>query len=975
MENSTHKNDITVFVTYCWSPETHQRQVFDFVDQLRINGFSAEQDMDILQRENNLQKMMTIGFSYDKVIVVLSEEYKNKADNLIGGVGQEAPMIAAEKIKHPEKFVFVSLDNIIDTNKIDKICPRIFSGEQIIDINSSDKRNGYNLLHSKLLNEPIFERIPVSDNIQSVEKIHVPKSTHIIDRYNDNILNSRKYLENIFPRIQSIENENIELLTEQYSNLLINFITNFDDNEIIHNKNIFLYSYEIIIAPEINNPYPIQILGKPGTGKRTFLSILYKFVFHKLKDNNYMFIPFYLDLHYFITLEANEARAKIDDILSLFNSIKNEYTNSKIVFIIDSIEDHTNYEKDILTILNNFLKNIPNHKRLICIGSLSSDQKRKLPELFNKQAYMSINFNAIQLNDFDKIERTIEAYTQIYKINKEKIINKISKYSINELDLNILTLIKDTSDIELNTISELYYTYCLKKLGSEESLLNTAKLAFEYTYINNNKNINRKLIIIKEWDVIQQSYSMKYYLIAYYYVQCLLNYDKKNTICLNTIYPDDITFFIKQIIYTGGYDSENKYFEIISKLPQKLSYDEQANLCYLLGRFKFIQNEKIISLLHEYKKHYEKELEILNKNKKKITNKNDNKIMDSIHLLLRTISISLIYLKDNDEKNRYIEKLLNNPIANTYNSGFHLKFYGDLEYLPLKYSSDDSKINNAFEQTFKKLKIKINNHLDGNEDPLFEINLLTICSIIQARLQEYEKIQKEISETIKLIDLVLDSPGYITNKNFILYLYMMKKDLENGYKPFKLLDWVDKLFRIERSGWVKDKIDNPENVAEHIYSCWLIGFLYLPDSIPAKKGYSKNKVLETLLIHDIAEAEIGDILSNNKTETDKENEYRELFVFLMHDTYSAHEKNRIDYTNQKKLWENFCNKSDINAQIAYDIDKIQAYYRYRYYKDIKKHKFEEKRQIEWENEIRLISTDIGKQIFNKLFKNKINTVL
>jgi len=165
------KKSIKVFVTYCWLPKDHQQQVLNFVDRLRADGFDAEQDLDIMQRENNLQKMMAIGFGYDKIAVVLSDEYKNKADNIIGGVGQEAPMIAAEKKFHPEKFVFVSL-NSITSGTIEKICPRIFAGENIIDITSLDDMNGYNLLHSKLLDEPLIERNPVSATLPTVRKIH-----------------------------------------------------------------------------------------------------------------------------------------------------------------------------------------------------------------------------------------------------------------------------------------------------------------------------------------------------------------------------------------------------------------------------------------------------------------------------------------------------------------------------------------------------------------------------------------------------------------------------------------------------------------------------------------------------------------------------------------------------------------------------------------------------------------------------------
>lgn len=160
-----------IFVTYCWTPEAHQKKVFKFVDDLRRNGFDAEQDFDIMQRENNLQKMMTIGFSYDKVVVVLSEEYKKRADTLIGGVGQEAPMIAAQKKKEPNKFIFVSLDSI-SLGIIDKICPVLFAGENIIDVTSTDDMNGTNLLFSKLMDEPLIDRNPVASAFPAIKKVH-----------------------------------------------------------------------------------------------------------------------------------------------------------------------------------------------------------------------------------------------------------------------------------------------------------------------------------------------------------------------------------------------------------------------------------------------------------------------------------------------------------------------------------------------------------------------------------------------------------------------------------------------------------------------------------------------------------------------------------------------------------------------------------------------------------------------------------
>jgi len=167
------ENPVKVFVTYCWSPEAHQLEVFKFVDRLRADGFYAEQDLDIMGRENNIQKMMTIGFGYDKVIVVLSEGYKKGADSNTGGVGQEAPMIAAMKTSYPEKFVFVCLEKLSKTT-VDRVCPHLYAGENIIDLTSTKDMDGYNLLYSKLYDEPLIDRDPVLGPRKQVRKVHAP---------------------------------------------------------------------------------------------------------------------------------------------------------------------------------------------------------------------------------------------------------------------------------------------------------------------------------------------------------------------------------------------------------------------------------------------------------------------------------------------------------------------------------------------------------------------------------------------------------------------------------------------------------------------------------------------------------------------------------------------------------------------------------------------------------------------------------
>lgn len=173
--SNMERKEKTVFVTYCWTPKENQDKVFKLVDTLREKNLDAEQDVDIMQRERNVQKVMNIGLQYDKVIVVLTEEYKKRADETNGttGVAFEAPIISAKMRENPTKFSFVSFEHLTPELR-KKICPMCFAGVNIIDLTSTDELDGYNRLYSELLDITLVERKAVTniDEATIVKKRH-----------------------------------------------------------------------------------------------------------------------------------------------------------------------------------------------------------------------------------------------------------------------------------------------------------------------------------------------------------------------------------------------------------------------------------------------------------------------------------------------------------------------------------------------------------------------------------------------------------------------------------------------------------------------------------------------------------------------------------------------------------------------------------------------------------------------------------
>ncbi len=75
----------------------------------------------------------------------------------------------------------------------------------------------------------------------------------------------------------------------------------------------------------------------------------------------------------------------------------------------------------------------------------------------------------------------------------------------------------------------------------------------------------------------------------------------------------------------------------------------------------------------------------------------------------------------------------------------------------------------------------------------------------------------------------------------------------------RFMEEVGKLKIIPRSGWIIRGMKNPESIAEHCYRTTLLAML-LADILNAQ-GTKVNveKVMRLALLHDIAEAQIGDI--------------------------------------------------------------------------------------------------------------------
>lgn len=158
---------ISIFVSYAYDNEIHKEKVVSFVEMLRVMGFNAQMDSMLKNEYPDIDQLMAYGLSLDKVIVVLSPEYKRKADSYEGGVWKEFKMIANDLEKHPQKYIFVSFDLI--TNEIkEKILPIRIGNRWIVDLEKG-KQDNYNELVAFIKEEKEYPFSAVNNTDVSVK--------------------------------------------------------------------------------------------------------------------------------------------------------------------------------------------------------------------------------------------------------------------------------------------------------------------------------------------------------------------------------------------------------------------------------------------------------------------------------------------------------------------------------------------------------------------------------------------------------------------------------------------------------------------------------------------------------------------------------------------------------------------------------------------------------------------------------------
>lgn len=127
----------------------------------------------------------------------------------------------------------------------------------------------------------------------------------------------------------------------------------------------------------------------------------------------------------------------------------------------------------------------------------------------------------------------------------------------------------------------------------------------------------------------------------------------------------------------------------------------------------------------------------------------------------------------------------------------------------------------------------------------------------------------------------------------------------------ELFEKIGDLKHTEREGWKRVGIDDPESVADHSFRAAFMSLI-----IGEKFDLDGFKLVKLLLVHDLAESEIGDITPEDPTSEQEKFEREENFLKDISRSFG-------DDFELAELWKEFESGESREALIARDIDKLE----------------------------------------------------
>lgn len=830
-------------------------------------------------------------------------------------------------------------------------------------------------------NQNTSQKVDVSIPVIENEK----KEEDDLDDYNRDAIvellidKTLKYPYNIYSKVST---------TDSYLHFLKNANKLFKETLTMyhHNKTVaFDDGLVDLIVDNLstNNDVSIQVQGLPGSAKNMFLQLVLYKMYNDFKVGKSNALPFYISASYYEKIPYNPQNVATQMKEMLSKEMKEYFAylkknpQVKPVLFIEAIREHNVAKVSPENVVYDLWRSFGRFNRIsaIDVGLIKnrSRLKRVIPLVGDSKGYTFLT-KQVPIEDKNAVLNLIESIFSIYDydLDVNETYDCLRKFKFPTVDIFLVRLIaKEMLSMygqDEIRLTDIYEKLALSELyGDTEQLKKVAEELFDYVF-DQSYAINSSEYNAAMWSLPHKHNTYLEFLIAYYFIYRIENYKEYSEHRFFATMLTDVASRFMVSFLKDNYSLQETLLEFISENYEVFNVQQKSNALYWLGRitYKNLANEAITMLTKEFTKY-----KALVKTNNKNTQENCNN-----HFLFRAICTGLLFQGQANMMDEYLCIVVTNDIANALNRGATIEYYGD-NYQMVAHDAYyfDTDLSTG-EQAIKTLCGRIESVLYGNTGKFVEANLVTLLTLLQARIQNVKSnlkfdIKQYVLKALDYLKLYQARPQNIVSSKLIFYFKSVEEDLklyiENG--AFDIGPLIYNRYRalkqVKRFQWVELSIDDPESVSEHSYSAWMMAMFFLPEEHHSE-GYNKKEILDMLLVHDMAEAALGDqkiSLSEDKKDLKEQNDI--LKKLFLKGTY-PYIANLTYYYN---VWTGYYNGVNTNARTARDINLLQSIYTFCEYYCAYPDKFTRDDVNKWLKEKRNLKTELGYQLYDRLITN------
>lgn len=790
---------------------------------------------------------------------------------------------------------------------------------------------------------------------------------------------SRKYPYNIYKRLEGAGA--YEVMVAQASMMFEKTVGVYHQGKIVKCDS----DLPGLIVEEMSRDggHCIQVQGLPGSAKNMLLQL----AFYKMLMNFRMGIsdvlPFYVSASYYEKLPYNQDNVAVQmkELLTEEFSEYFEYLqdnkNVRPALFVEAIREHNvaqiSPENVIFELWRKY--GLFNRTCSIDVGLIKNRArlKRVIPIAGDNKGYLFMT-RQIPIDDSEAVKQMIRSIFSIYQyeLDVEESYQLLRKLKFPVVDIFLVRLIATEmqTSYDYNTIqlADMYEKLALSELyGDTEKLKNVAAELYRYVFAAS-YNWNTTEYNGAMWSLPHKHNTYLEFLIAYYFVDKMEHCrEEGDASFLNTIMTAMSNRFVASFL-KDNYALQETVLNFVKENYGTFDVCQKSNAAYWLGRleYKNLSDAATEILMNEYHAY---------KDVVKHDNRNCLENYDR-QFLFRSICTGLLSQGRVSILDEYLCVIIVNDVANAVNRGAVIEYFGDNYQMAAHdayYLDTDLSLG---EQAIRILASRVESMLSRKSGKYVEKDLVTMLSLLQARIQNKSKILKYnlhplVEKAIEYLEIYYTRPKNVVSDKLQFYFKSMEEDfrLYLQSEDFDIGPLIYNRYRglreIKRNQWLEKKIEDPESIAEHTFSAWIMAMFFLPEEYNAD-GYSKREILDMLLVHDMAEADVGDqtISLNEPTrELKKQNEIlKKLFV---KGTYP----DMANLTHFYNVWTGYYNGTSINARVARDINLLQTVYTFfEYYCAYPDH-FEPNDIEKWMAEKNNLKTELGYELFDRLITN------